>query len=158
MSPRIWASRRTHPCGSSRPRSAGRGPPDAAALAAIRKKYDLPERYFLYLGGFDVRKNVLGILSAYRVYLAHGGDPSVRLVIAGALPDHDSDFAPDPRLLAVELGIQAHVHFCGWVSDEEKPGIYAMATAYLFPSHYEGFGMMVLEAMAAGTPVVTSSR
>ena len=130
--------------------------PGLMALEAVCAKYDLPVRYFLYLGGFDVRKNVQGILAAYRAYLDRGGNPIVKLVIAGGLPDEDSAFTPDPLRLAEELDLTENVHFCGWIDEEDKSAIYAMATAYLFPSHYEGFGMMVLEAQSAGTPVVTS--
>ncbi|MEZ4638313.1 MAG: glycosyltransferase [Caldilineaceae bacterium] len=131
---------------------------DAAYLAAIRTKYRLPDRFFLYLGGFDVRKNVHGILHAYVRYLEKGGDPAQKLVIAGKLPNADNAFAPDPRRMAADLGLLEHVHFTGWVDEAEKPALYALATAFLFPSRYEGFGMMVLEAMAAGTPVITSKE
>ncbi|RME55558.1 MAG: glycosyltransferase family 1 protein, partial [Caldilineae bacterium] len=127
-------------------------------LAPIREKYHLPARYFLYLGGFDVRKNVTGILAAYKRYLERGGDPAVRLVLAGKLPDKDTPFFPDPRRLAAEMGVLEQVHFTGWVAEEDKPALYAGAVAFLFPSRYEGFGMMVLEAMAAGAPVITSSN
>ena len=131
---------------------------DKGHLDAVREKHNLPARYFLYLGGFDARKNVAGILQAYTRYLEKGGDPAVKLVIAGKLPETDTNFAPDPRRIAADLGLpQEQVHFTGWVDDADKPALYALATAYLFPSHYEGFGMMVLEAMAAGTPVITSA-
>ncbi len=132
--------------------------PSQEKLAVIHDRYGLPERYFLYLGGFDVRKNVQSILAAYRRYLDLSGDPAVRLVIAGKLPADESEFFPDPRRMAEELGLSDAVCFCGWVAEEDKPGLYALSTGFLFPSEYEGFGMMVLEAMAAGTPVVTSDR
>lgn len=125
-------------------------------IAALRAKYSLPERYFLYLGGFDARKNVESILRAYRLYLDRGGDPDVGLVLAGKLPDADTPFFPDPRRMAAKAGISEKVRYTGWVDEADKPLIYAGATAFLFPSHYEGFGMMVLEAMAAGCPVITS--
>ncbi len=131
---------------------------DEATLHAVRQKYQLPDRYFLYLGGFDLRKNVTTTLHAYRRYLEKGGDPSVRLLLAGKLPTQDTDFTPDPRRIAATLGVTPHLHCCGYVDEEDKPAIYALATAYLFPSTYEGFGLMVLEAMQAGTPVVTSAR
>ncbi|MEX1019543.1 MAG: glycosyltransferase family 1 protein [Litorilinea sp.] len=129
-----------------------------ADLAAhVRTRYALPADYFLYLGGFDVRKNVASIVAAYARYLARGGDPAIKLVIGGALPTIDSDFAPDPRRLARAQNLPAaQVHYIGFVEDAHKPTVYALARAYLFPSLYEGFGMMLLEAMAAGTPVITS--
>jgi glycosyltransferase involved in cell wall biosynthesis len=129
-----------------------------AQVEAVRMRYQLPARYFLYLGGFDMRKNVGGILAAYRRYLDKGGDPEVKLVIAGKLPADDSAFAPDPQKIAAELALQDAVQFCGFVADEDKPALYHLAVAYLFPSLYEGFGMPILEAMQAGTPVVTSAR
>jgi len=128
----------------------------AKKLAAIRAKYALPERYFLYLGGFDARKNVEGILAGYRRYLDKGGDPTVKLALAGKLPGVDTPFFPDPRRMAAALNLTDHIHYAGWVDEDDKPQLYAGATAYLFPSHYEGFGMMLLEAMAAGCPVITS--
>jgi glycosyltransferase involved in cell wall biosynthesis len=142
--------------------NAPEGRPQAAAstedVARVRQKYKLPERYFLYLGGFDARKNVSGILAAYARYLARGGDPAVKLVIGGKLPEVDSDFAPDPQRAAHALGIAEQVIFLGWVDEADKTALYAAAVAFLFPSLYEGFGMPVLEAMAAGAPVVTSGK
>ncbi len=133
-------------------------PSTAADRARVRGQYALPERFFLYLGGFDVRKNVQGIVAGYARYLALGGDPAIKLVLAGALPDADTAFFPDPLRLAREAGCAGQVHCCGWVAEADKPALYALATAFVFPSLYEGFGMMVLEAMQAGAPVVTSAR
>ena len=135
------------------------GAPSAspASLDAVRARYGLPPRFFLYLGGFDSRKNVAGTIAAYQRYLALGGDPDVKLVLAGQLPSQDGAFAPDPRPIAAQLGVSEAVVCCGFVDEADKPAIYAMATAFVFPSLYEGFGMMVLEAMAAGTPVITSA-
>ena len=129
---------------------------DPSSHNDIHTKYGLPARYFLYLGGFDARKNVEGILAAYRRYLDKGGDPAVKLVLAGKLPQRDTPFFPDPRRMAAALKLTEQVHYAGWVDEADKPALYSGATAYLFPSHYEGFGMMLLEAMAAGCPVITS--
>ncbi len=139
------------------PNQEGRAP-DAALAAQVRARYALPERYFLYLGGFDARKNLAAALAAYARYLERGGDPAVRFVVAGALPAVDTPFTPDPRRQANALGLGDAVQFCGWVEETDKPALYAGAVAYLFPSLYEGFGMMLLEAMQAGAPVITSSR
>lgn len=139
------------------PNQEGRAAPDGVHLAAVRAKYALPPRFFLYLGGFDARKNLAGMIRAYRRYLERGGDPAVKLVLGGKLPERDSAFAPDPRRLAAAHGLGDQVLCCGWVEEADKPALYALATAFVFPSLYEGFGMMVLEAMAAGTPVITSA-
>lgn len=130
--------------------------PSEAEVASVRARYGLPQRYFLYLGGFDVRKNVAAIVAAYRSYLDQCGDPAIKLVLAGKRPRQDSDFSPDPQRLAQEQGLGDAVVICGWVDERDKPALYAEAVAFLFPSLYEGFGMPVLEAMAAGTPVITS--
>jgi glycosyltransferase involved in cell wall biosynthesis len=140
------------------PNQEGAPRPTAQDFAAARQRYQLPERYFLYLGGYDMRKNVKRIVAAYARYLALGGDPAIKLVLAGNAPLHDSAFAPDPHLVVSELGLEDAVHFCGRVAESDKAALYAQATAYLFPSLYEGFGMMVLEAMAAGTPIITSGN
>ena len=128
------------------------------ARHALRENYALPQRYFLYLGGFDERKNVLGIVRAYRRYLDEGGDPEVHLVLAGPLPSVDAEIFPDPQRLVRQLELTDCVRFIGWVDEADKAQLYAGATAFLFPSTYEGFGMMLLEAMAAGAPVITSSE
>jgi glycosyltransferase involved in cell wall biosynthesis len=138
------------------PNQEGVSRPTTEEMAAIRTRYNLPERYFLYLGGFDMRKNVESTLAGYARYLAQGGDPAVKLVLAGKLPTRDSVFAPDPRRQAAEQGISDGVTYCGWIDEADKAAIYAQAVAFVFPSLYEGFGMMLLEAMAAGTPVITS--
>ena len=152
--PNETASRMAHD-GSRRD---GQHAPGDDTQCAIRAKYALPERYFLYLGGFDARKNVSGIMRAYRRYLDQGGDPAVQLVMAGTLPRADTDFFPDPQRLVRQLELTGRVRFIGWVEEADKVLLYAGATAFLFPSAYEGFGMMLLEAMAAGAPVITSSE
>jgi len=140
------------------PNQEGIVPPNATERERVKARYNLPDRYFLYLGGFDVRKNLRGVIEGYARYRARGGDPQVKLVLAGALPTHDTPFFPDPRRLAQEAGCADDVFCCGWVEETDKPALYALAAAFIFPSLYEGFGMMVLEAMQAGAPVVTSGE
>ncbi|MGD1993132.1 MAG: glycosyltransferase family 1 protein [Anaerolineae bacterium] len=128
------------------------GPDDAA----VRTRYELPERYYLYLGGFDVRKNVVVALRTSRWIGPALGD-DCPLVVAGRLPAEDTAFAPDPRRQARELELEAGwVRFIGQVAEAEKPALYRGAVAFVFPSRYEGFGLPPLEAMACGTPVVGS--
>jgi glycosyltransferase involved in cell wall biosynthesis len=129
---------------------------DPDRLEAVRRKYDLPKGFVLWLSGFDVRKNAQALLHAYTwVYEALGDD--YPLVMAGRLPEVDTHFFPDPRRIAAELGVSQAVRFPGWVDEADKPALYSAATAFVFPSCYEGFGLPILESMACGTPVVTSN-
>jgi glycosyltransferase involved in cell wall biosynthesis len=127
---------------------------DSQTLDHVKRKYALPPRYMLYLGGFDVRKNVQAILHAY----ARMDRTDINLVIAGKLPTIDTAFTPHPRRMVDKVGLSTRVHMTGWVDEEDKPALYSMATAFLFPSHYEGFGLPPLEAMSCGTPAIVSDR
>ena len=142
---------------------------DEHRLTATRRKYGLPESYLLYLGGFDQRKNVPTLLKAFAQLAKDSrfGDSRICLVIAGRLPEYGLDLAiqakrsaffPDPRPIVQELGIGERVVFTGWVPEEDKPALYSGARALIFPSLYEGFGLPPLEALACGTPVITSNR
>lgn len=125
-------------------------------LVEIKKKYNLPENFVLYLGGYDVRKNVSALLHAYTWVSATLGD-QYPLVLVGRLPEKDTPFFPDPRRIARELGIEDFVITPGWIAEEDRPLLYAAATVFVYPSRYEGFGLPVLEAMACGVPVVTTN-
>jgi glycosyltransferase involved in cell wall biosynthesis len=129
---------------------------DHAHLETIRHKYALPDSFVLWLSGFDVRKNAQALLHAYTWVRSALGD-DYPLVMAGKLPANDTPFFPDPRCIAAELGVTEVIHFPGWVDEADKPGLYSAATVFVFPSRYEGFGLPILEAMACGTPVVTSN-
>jgi glycosyltransferase involved in cell wall biosynthesis len=128
---------------------------DTAKLERVRQAYGLPETYVLYLGGFDRRKNLEGLLRAYaRVSAAWDAVPA--LVVAGRLPTADTALFPDPRRMVSELDIQQRVTFTGWVAGEDKPALYSGALFFAFLSLYEGFGLEPLEAMACGTPVLAA--
>jgi glycosyltransferase involved in cell wall biosynthesis len=122
----------------------------------IKAKYNLPENFVLYLGGYDVRKNVSALLHAYTWVSATLGD-QYPLVLAGRLPESDTPFFPDPLRMARELGLAEAIITPGWIAEEDRPLLYAAATVFAFPSRYEGFGLPVLEAMACGVPVVTTN-
>jgi len=123
---------------------------------AVREKYDLPERFVLYLGGFDWRKQVNNLLLAY-TYVGEADGDTFPLVIAGREPAYDDRLFPNLRAYCRRLNIEDYVRWIGYVDEEDKPALYRLADVFVFPSLYEGFGLMALEAMASGTPVVTSN-
>lgn len=126
-------------------------PQSSATIRGLRQRLNLPQHFALYLGGFDIRKNVPQLLQA--VANSQGSWP---LVVAGKLPSQDSTFRPDPRRLVQELALSERVHFTGWIEEEDKAALLASASLFVFPSAYEGFGLPILEAMACGTATLTS--
>jgi glycosyltransferase involved in cell wall biosynthesis len=131
-------------------------PTPAPGDDAVRARYGMPARYALYLAAFDVRKNVHTVLEIY-TWAGEAIGEQCPLVIAGRLPQQDTRFIPDPRRQARELELEPDwVHFTGEVAEADKPALYRGATAFLFPSRYEGFGLPPLEALACGVPVVGS--
>jgi glycosyltransferase involved in cell wall biosynthesis len=121
---------------------------------ATLRKYDLPEYYILYLGGYALHKNVMTLLHAYS-YVAKSQGDDFPLVLAGKKPE-PSDTHPDYDAYIERLGLTDQVHWIGFVDEREKPLIYRSAELFVFPSRHEGFGLPPLEAMACGTPVITT--
>ncbi len=131
------------------------GPTADPADAPVRQKHALPASYALYLGGYDVRKNVETLLRAYAtVSEAVAGE--FPLVLAGRLPGKRSPRFTDVQGLVDEMGLRDAVRPIGWVDEDDAPALYRMASCFVFPSRYEGFGLPVLEAMACGVPVVAA--
>jgi glycosyltransferase involved in cell wall biosynthesis len=129
---------------------------DPIDTTALRKNYDLPEEYVLYLGGCDARKNVETLLQVYTWAQDVLGE-SYPLVFAGSLPDRHDEFFHDPRVIAKQIEVENVVHFIGRVAEEDKVALYQQARAFLYPTLYEGFGLPALEALACGIPVVGSN-
>ncbi len=121
--------------------------------AAIKAKYDLPDRFVLYLGGFDVRKQVNELLLAYTYVMQAEGD-DIPLVIAGREPEWGTSVFPDLRAYAEKLKLGDVVRWIGPPDDAEKPSVYRLAAAHVWPSKKEGFGLPVLESMASGTATI----
>jgi glycosyltransferase involved in cell wall biosynthesis len=113
----------------------------------VRAKYRLPERYFLFIGTLQPRKNIARLVEAYARWQAQSKQ-AIGLVLAGK-----KGWLFDERWLD---GVE-NVHISGYIDEADKGAFYAQAEALVFPSLYEGFGFPVLEAMACGTPVIASS-
>ena len=129
---------------------------DEAALQALRARYNLHAPYFLYVGTIQPRKNLMRLIEAFAQALpamSHDGATPL-LVLAG----RQGWLSEAILRRAHELGIASTVRFLGYVPDLELPALLTAAQAFVFPSLYEGFGMPLLEAMACGTPVLTSTN
>ena len=122
---------------------------------AVAKKYDLPEFYVLYLGGYELHKNVMNLLHAY-TYVAQALGAEYPLVLAGRKPAAESAAFPDYDGMIARAGLSKYVRWIGYVDEEDKPLLYRKAEVFIFPSRREGFGLPPLEAMACGTPVVVA--
>jgi glycosyltransferase involved in cell wall biosynthesis len=123
---------------------------EAGSLEAVRLRYSLPEHFILYVGLVEPRKNLPMLLRAYQ-RLQGSGAPA--LVIVGR-----SGWGVEQVFKLVEaLAIQEKVHFSGYIPAEDLPIVYNLADVFVYPSLYEGFGLPPLEAMACGTPVITTA-
>ncbi len=119
----------------------------------IRKKYQLPDNFLLYVGTLEPRKNLARLLQAYaRLLGVQPAYKSIPLVIAGL----EGWGAHSLAQQIAENRLQQHVHYIGFVDEADLPALYSAAKLFVFPSLHEGFGLPPLEAMACGTPVLTS--
>jgi glycosyltransferase involved in cell wall biosynthesis len=131
-------------------------PQDSGLLEmAVLRKYDLPEFYVLYLGGYELHKNVTTLLLAW-TYVGQALGEEYPLVLAGKKPTLSNEIYPDYDGYIKQLGIEEYVRWIGYIDEEDKPVLYRNAETFVFPSRREGFGLGVLEALASGTPVVTT--
>jgi glycosyltransferase involved in cell wall biosynthesis len=126
---------------------------DNARLASLTlKRHNIPDHYLLYVGRFHAGKNLIRLLQAYAA-VKKTGDIGHKLVLVGR---ELFDAGPIYREIS-NLGLEHDVLFPGYVAEEDLPYIYTCAAAFVYPSLFEGFGLPPLEAMACGTPVVSSS-
>ena len=124
--------------------------PEPEARAGVRKALGLPDRFVLFVGNIEPKKDLETLIKAY----AELADPlsGCSLVIAGA----PLRGVRKLRRLVAAHGLNRRVRFTGFVPAEHLPALYSAAELFVFPSRYEGFGLPPVEAMACGTPVVCS--
>lgn len=123
-------------------------PKPKTQIEEIKKKYNLPNKFILYMGGMRKHKNVDKLIKAYSKL-----DPQIKheyhLII--------SQGTTELRNLVINLNQNEFIHFTPFIEEEDKVAIYQAASLFAYISSYEGFGIPVIEAQAAGTPVLTSS-
>jgi glycosyltransferase involved in cell wall biosynthesis len=118
----------------------------------VRERYQIHGRFVMFAGNVKPHKNLERLIRAFAIVRAQPGRRDLRLVLIG---DDVSRYA-SLRRTAEEAGVRPDVRFFGFVPHRTLAALYRMASVFAFPSLYEGFGLPPLEAMACGTPVVTS--
>lgn len=134
------------------PEGVAVGSATAAPEEELRARYDLADRaVVLTASAMRPHKNLRRLLEAWALL---PDEPRPVLVLPGYATEHENEL----RAHAAELGIPGDTRFVGWVSSADLAGLYRLASCFVYPSLYEGFGLPVLEAMARGLPVACSDR
>jgi glycosyltransferase involved in cell wall biosynthesis len=123
---------------------------DTATKRKVAKKYDLPERFILYVGLLEPRKNLPMLIRAYKRLI--DGSENFKLVLVGRYGWRYEELLRQIN----NLDLEGMVHFTGYVSQEDLPLVYNLSSLFVYPTLYEGFGLPALEAMACGVPVITT--
>lgn len=127
---------------------AFRQPENEVVKEAIRKKYQLPQRFILNVGTIETRKNLLLTVKAMKNLPA-----DISLVVVG----RETKYALVIKNYLIKEALQNRVLFLSGVFFEDLPAIYQLASVFVYPSRYEGFGIPILEALSSGTPVVAAT-
>jgi glycosyltransferase involved in cell wall biosynthesis len=127
-------------------------PPPDEAVVRVRERYQLADPFVLYVGNVKPHKNVERLIDAFALVVRRRPDP-LKLVIIG---DEISKFQTLRRAVHRHQ-LHRQVRFLGFVGEDTLSVLYRLAGVFVFPSLYEGFGLPPLEAMACGTPVITSN-
>ncbi len=126
---------------------------DAVLLDSIHEKYKLPPKFILYVGTVEPRKNLTMLLQSYNLIRSEDSTFPLPLVVVGQLGwNYDEVFNQ-----VKQLDLQEQVIFTGYIPFSDLPIMYSLAEIFVYPSLYEGFGLPPLEAMACGTPVITTA-
>lgn len=123
-------------------------------LKKVKEKYKLPDRFILYLGTIEPRKNIVGLIKAFELLKEDKKETEdLRLAIAGI-----KGWLYDEIIETAKMSLyRKDIFFTGFIDDEDKLFVYNLAEVFIYPSFYEGFGFPPLEAMACGIPTITSN-
>lgn len=124
---------------------------DHGLMRRIGEHYHLPDKFILYLGMVEPRKNLPLLVGAYKELVDRGTDHD--LVVAGRFGWMYEDIFRQVE----SFGLKHRVHFTGYISQHDLPVVYNLASLFVYPTLYEGFGLPPLEAMACGVPVITTN-
>lgn len=113
----------------------------------IKLKYKLPAKFVLFLGTIEPRKNLSALISAFQIFAEK--NPEYALIIAGKRGWKDKN---------IIHGIDKKIIYTGFIPNADKRYLYNLASMFVYPSYYEGFGFPPLEAMACGCPVITANN
>lgn len=112
----------------------------------VRRRYQLPDRYILYVGSIEERKNLLLLAKA----LAHISDPNITVIAVGK----QTPYAKNVQAFIDEHRLGHRFHMLSGVPFADLPALYQLATVFVYPSRFEGFGIPLLEALCSGTPAI----
>ena len=118
----------------------------------VIEKYNINNKYILFTGTIEPRKNIVGIIEGYARLRKYTQD-EYALVLAGGKGWKDEEIEESLNRYS-----NLNIIRTGYIADEDLPALYSGASLFVFPSHYEGWGIPILEAMACGVPVITANN
>lgn len=126
--------------------------PSPERIEEYKARHQLPDRFVLSLSTLEPRKNIIAVIHAFTILKESPGFEDLRLIVGG-----ERGWLHRDLFEAIEHSpAQRYIRYLGYVPDGDRAALYAVAEAFVYPSFFEGFGFPILEAMACGTPVITS--
>lgn len=130
-------------------------------MIAVKEKYSLPYKFILFLGTIEPRKNIAGLIKAFNAFQKYAGEKNsakdllkYKLVIAG-----EKGWKSEKIFWEIENSpFRKNIRLVNFISDEDKEYLYNLASLFVYPSFFEGFGFPPLEAMKCGVPVITGNN
>ncbi|MFA5155614.1 MAG: glycosyltransferase family 1 protein [Patescibacteria group bacterium] len=125
---------------------------DPTRTRKVLEKYDINSPFLLYVGRLEKKKNTPALVEAFSLFLEEHPEQDVKLVLIG-----DAGYGYDEMKYVIqEFNLNSRVILPGWVEEEDLPYVFNAASAFIFPSKHEGFGIPVLQALACGVPTAVS--